>query len=194
MRSDPFTSTDERGLGLIEVMIALVLIMIAATGVGGLFAATINSTHAARNQTSTTTLAGQKMEQLRSLTWGFDSSGRSLPVSDTTTDLTVTPPTNAGTGLNPSPANSLDVNTPGFVDYLDVRGEWLGTGPTPTAGAKFIRRWSVQPLPTNPNNTLVLQVLVTTVQREAALDHRPSPRPRYGDDALIATVRTRKAN
>jgi type II secretory pathway pseudopilin PulG len=194
MSSDAFVSTDEQGFSFIEVMIALMLIMIVAMGVGGLFAATIKSTHSARNQTSTTTLAEQKMEQLRSLTWGFDSSGMNLPVSDTTTDLTVTPPTNGGTGLNPSPTSSLDENTPGFVDYLDGRGQWLGTGATPSAAAKFIRRWSIQPLPTNPNNTLVLQVLVTTVQREALLDNPPLPRRRYGDDALIATVKTRKAN
>ena len=194
MSSDAFASTDEQGFSFIEVMIALMLIMIVAMGVGGLFATTIKSTHSARNQTSTTTLAEQKMEQLRSLTWGFDSSGMNLPVSDTTTDLAMTPPTNTGTGLNPSPANSLDVNTAGFVDYIDGRGQWLGTGATPTAGAKFIRRWNIQPLPTNPNNTLVLQVLVTTVQREASLDNPPTPRRRYGDDALIATVKTRKAN
>lgn len=194
MSSDAFVSTDDHGFSFIEVMVALMLIMIVALGVAGLFAATIKSTHAARNQTSTTTLAEQKMEQLRSLTWGFDSSGQNLPVSDTTTDLTQTPPTNTGSGLNPSPATSLDANTPGYVDYLDIRGQWVGTGGAPPAGAKFIRRWSIQPLPTNPNNTLVLQVLVTTVQREASMPGVPAPRPRYGDDALIATVKTRKAN
>ena len=194
MNSDAFASTDEQGFSFIEVMVALLLIMIVALGVAGLFAATVKSTHSARNQTSTTTLAEQKMEQLRSLTWGFDASGMYLPVSDTTTDLTLTPPTNAGAGLNPSPVDSLDSNTPGYVDYLDVRGQWVGTGGAPPGAAKFIRRWNIQPLPTNPNNTLVLQVLVTTVQREASISGAPSPRPRYGDDALIATVKTRKAN
>jgi type II secretory pathway pseudopilin PulG len=194
MSSDAFASTDEQGFSFIEVMIALLLIMIVSLGVAGLFATTIRSTHTAKNQTSTTTLAEQKMEQLRGLTWGFDSSGMNLPVTDTTTDLAVTPPDGTGSGLNPSPDSSLDANTPGYVDYLDARGTWVGTGTTPPAGSVFIRRWSIQPLPTNPNNTLVFQVLVTTVKREAAMSNPPTPRPRYGDDALIATVKTRKAN
>ena len=47
-------------------------------------------------------------------------------------------------------------------------GAWVGTGATPPATAVYIRRWSIQPLPTNPNNTLVIQVLVTPVANEAA--------------------------
>ena len=195
MSSDAFASTNrDDGFSFIEVMVALLLIMVVSLGVAGLFATTIRSTHSARNQTSTTTLAEQKMEQLRSLTWGFDSSGLNLPVSDTTTDLTQTPPTSSGSGLNPSPATALDTNTTGYVDYLDARGQWIGSGATPPAGSVFIRRWSILPLPTNPNNTLVLQVLVTTVRREATITNVPSPRPRYPDDALIATVKTRKAS
>jgi hypothetical protein len=46
------------------------------------------------------------------------------------------------------------------VDYLDAYGAWVGTGSSPPAGALYVRRWSVEPLPTNPNNTLVFQVLV----------------------------------
>jgi Tfp pilus assembly protein PilW len=195
MHSDAFDSTDDGGFSFIEVMIAMMLIMIVAMGVAGLFGLAVTSTHAARNQTSTSTLAEQKMEQLRALTWGFDTEGQNLPVSDTTTDLSQSPPTNSGGGLNPSPAGTLDANTAGYVDYLDGRGAWVGTGTTPPAGAVFIRRWSIRPLPTNPNNTLVMQVLVTSVKREAQLDGgAPSPRPRYGDDALIATVKTRKAH
>ena len=120
------------------------------------------------------------MEQLRSLTWGFDAEGQGLPVSDTTTNLAVYPPTQTGTGLNPSPANSLDQNTAGFVDFLDANGTWVGTGTTPPAGAVYVRRWSIEPLPTNPNNTLVIQVLVTPVVNEAGAPttrRRPSACP-----------------
>ena len=58
-------------------------------------------------------MAEQKMEQIRSLTWGFDTAGQGLPVSDTTTNLAVYPFTSSGTGLNPSPANSLEENVTG---------------------------------------------------------------------------------
>ena len=195
MRWAAFDSTDrERGFTLIEVLVALVVLSIMALGVAALFGVAIRSVHAARNQTSTSALATEKMEQIRSLTWGFDRVETSLPVSDTTTDLSQTPPTDTGTGLNPSPADTLNANTPGFVDYLDGRGQWVGTGATPPANAIYIRRWSIEPLPTNPNNTLVLQVLVTTVMREKAViaAGAGSPRRRYADDALIATVKTRK--
>lgn len=193
MRSDVCISTNDRGFTIVEVLIAMLLIAIVSLGVAGLFGMTIRATHAARNQTSTTILASQKMEQLRALTWGFDNSGQYLPVSDTTTNLAVTPPTNSGEGLNPSPDTALDQNTDGYVDYMNSRGQWIGTGTTPPVEAVFIRRWRIQPLPTNPNNTLVIQVLVTTVKRERDLQSGTN-RKRYADDSLITTVKTRKAN
>lgn len=198
MRWDGFDSTDaqasaDRGFTIIEVLIAMLLIATMALGVAQLFGVAIQTTSGARHQTSTTILAAQKMEQLRGLTWGFDSAGTGLPVSDTTTDLTQDPPTTGGGGLNPSPTNSLNANTAGYVDFLDVRGQWVGTGATPPPNAMFIRRWNIQPLPTNPNNTLILQVLVTTVAREAKISPPLIPRRRLADDALIVTVKTRKA-
>jgi prepilin-type N-terminal cleavage/methylation domain-containing protein len=196
MRWGAFDSTDrERGFTLIEVLAALVVLSIMALGVAALFGVAIRAVHAARSQTSTAALATEKMEQIRSLTWGFDLVETSLPVSDTTTNLSQTPATNTGTGLNPSPAGTLNANTPGFVDYLDGRGQWVGTGAAPPPTAIYIRRWSIEPLPTNPNNTLVLQVLVTTVVRENAVNAAGAggqQRRRYPDDALIATVKTRK--
>ena len=185
------TSRRDAGFTLVEVMIAMVVLAILALGVAQLFGVAIQATSSARHQTSTTVLAAQKMEQLRGLTWGFDDAGTGLPVSDTSTDLTQEPPTDGGSGLNPSPPGSLNVNTPGFVDFLDARGQRVGTGAAPPPAAMFIRRWNIQPLPTNPNNTLILQVLVTTVKREAQVP--PGPRRRYADDAWIVTVKTRKA-
>ncbi|HSF99876.1 MAG TPA: hypothetical protein VLA20_02055, partial [Vicinamibacterales bacterium] len=151
------------------------------------------ATQAARNQTSTTVLASQKLEQLRSLTWGFDEAGTGLPVSDTTTNLGQDPPTGNGSGLNPSPPGTLNQNIAGYVDYLDARGRWVGTGAAPPATATYIRRWSIEPLPTNPNNTLILQVLVTTVKRQSEMAGVPGPRRRMADDALVVSVKTRKA-
>jgi len=172
----------------------MMVLTIICLGVVGAFGTAISATAAARNQTSTSTLAEQKLEQLRSLTWGFDTSGQNLPVSDTTTDLSQSPPTNTGHGLNPSPTGSLDVNTDEYVDFLDARGTWVGAGVTPPATAIYIRRWSIQPLPTNPNNTLILQVLVTPVAREAKLQGASGHRRRYPNDALIASVKTRKSS
>src|SRR5690349_7755046 len=134
MRSVEFASTDaatrrrDDGFTIVEVLIAMMVIATMALGVATLFGLAIKATHAARNQTSTATLAAQKMEQLRSLTWGFDDSGQNLPVSDTTTNLAKTPADGTGEGLNPSPEDTLEVNTPGYVDFLDKGGNWIGTG------------------------------------------------------------------
>ena len=73
----------------------------------------------------------------------------------------MTPPVPAGgVGLQASPDFSLFTSSTGYVDYLDAFGAWVGTGTTPPPNAIYVRRWSIDPLPTNPNNTLVFQVLV----------------------------------
>lgn len=176
-------------------MFAMAILMAVALGVAQLFATATKANLNAKGQTSTATLAVQKMEQLRGLTWGFDTSGLGLPLSDTTTDLSVDPPTNSGGGLNPSPGGTLQNNTPGYVDYLDQYGAWAGTGATPPPAAYYIRRWSIEPLPTNPNNTLVLQVLVTTVKTENTRQAGAGGgvRWRLNDDAWIVSARTRKS-
>jgi len=194
MRLAESASTSRQdGFTIVEVLVALLIITVMALGTAQLFAVSIRATQAARYQTSTTVLASQKLEQLRSLTWGFDEAGTGLPVSDTTTNLGQDPPTGNGSGLNPSPPGTLNQNIAGYVDYLDARGRWVGTGVTPPATATYIRRWSIEPLPTNPNNTLILQVLVTTVKRQSELAGTPGPRRRMADDALIVSVKTRKA-
>jgi prepilin-type N-terminal cleavage/methylation domain-containing protein len=187
-------NSSSRGFSLIEVVIAMGLLTAVSLGVAQLFALTTRANLIAKGQTSTTAMAEQKLEQLRGLTWGFDLEGQGLPLSDTTTNLAVYPPAHSGSGLNPSPSDSLEENTPGFVDFVDGSGTWVGTGTTPPASAVYIRRWSIQPLPTNPNNTLVIQVLVTPVASESARVESAFTRTRMVGDALLVTVRTRKAS
>jgi prepilin-type N-terminal cleavage/methylation domain-containing protein len=188
------SSSSSRGFSLIEVIISMALLTTVSLGVAQIFAMSTRNNFVARGQTSTTAMAEQKLEQLRGLTWGFDLQGQGLPLSDSTTNLAVSPPTATGGGLNPSPADSLERNTIGYVDYLDGNGTWVGTGATPTGTAMYIRRWSVQPLPTNPNNTLVLEVLVTPVAMEAVRVATVFTRTRMLSDALLITVKTRKAS
>lgn len=187
--------SSSRGFSLVEVMFSMAILMAIALGVVQLFATATKSNLNAKGQTSTVTLAVQKMEQLRGLTWGFDLTGLGLPLSDTTTNLAQDPPTNDGRGLNPSPAGTLDANTDGYVDYLDQFGAWVGTGAMPPATAYYIRRWSIEPLPTNPNNTLILQVMVTTVATEQARQAAggAGSRRRQIADARIVSVKTRKS-
>lgn len=179
------------GFSLAEVLVSMGLLTTVSLGVAQLFALSTHANYNARGQTSTTAMAEQKMEQLRALTWGFDVDGQGLPVTDTTTNLSVEPPTAAGSGLNPSPTSSLDENIAGYVDYLDGNGVYIGTGTVPPQGSVFIRRWSIQPLPTNPNNTIVLQVFVTSITNEGNRD--PGQRRRLPGDAILVSVKTRKA-
>jgi hypothetical protein len=131
---------------------------------------------------------------LRSLTWGFDADEQGLPVSDTTTNLSTEPPSSNGSGLNPSPSDSLTQNQTGFVDYLDENGQHVGTGTNIPGEAVYVRRWSIQPLPTNPNNTLILQVLVSPVLNERVREQNGGADfARLPGDALLVSVKTRKA-
>jgi prepilin-type N-terminal cleavage/methylation domain-containing protein len=187
-------NSSSRGFSLVEVLVSMGLLTVVSLGVAQLFGLATRANYTSKGQTTTTVLAEQKIEELRSLMWGFDLEGMGLPLSDTTTNLTVFPHTSTGTGLNPTPADSLEENTPGYVDYLDVHGAWAGNGANPPGNAVYIRRWSIQPLPTNPNNTLVLQGLVTTVSTEALRTRVAAGRTRQPGDSLIVTVKTRKAS
>lgn len=186
-------STDS-GSSLIEVSVAVFLLGVAAAGVAQLFALATYANLSATGQTSTTVLAIQKMEQLRGLAWGYlEGPGGTLgaAIADVTTNLSVDPPTSDGPGLGPSPAGTLDANTPGYVDYLDEAGAWVGTGAQPPLGSAYVRRWSVSPLPSNPSETLVFQVVVVPLRREARrVGQATGP---LADETRLVSVKTRKA-
>jgi prepilin-type N-terminal cleavage/methylation domain-containing protein len=184
------SASSAAGFSLVEVLIATVILAVALVSLAQLFALSTRSNMSARNTTYTAVLAQQKLEELRSLTWGFDTQG--LPISDTATNTAVSPETPAGgTGLSPSPAGTLGANTNGYVDFVDQFGNKLGGGGAPPAGTVFVRRWSVEPLPSNPNNTLVLQVLVfRNRDRGTADDGAGRVLP---EEARLVTVKTRKA-
>ena len=180
------------GFTLIEVVIALGLMVTVSIGVAHLFAMAVRSGAAAREQTASTILAAAKLEQLRSLTWSYDATSTTpVPRSDSTANLSLDIPDDSGTGLMPSPSDTLSTNTPPFVDYLDEQGRWVGNGSNPPREAMFVRRWAVQPLPESPARTLILSVRVTTLAAEARRGALPW-RGRTGQDTLLVGVKTRK--
>jgi hypothetical protein len=180
----------EGGFSLAEVMVATGLLAASLVTLAQLFGLATRSNIAARNTTYASVLAQQKVEELRALMWGFDTQG--LPISDTTTNTAANPEQpNGGTGLSPSPSSALRENTAGWVDYVDQFGNKIGGGATPPQDAVYTRRWSIEPLPTNPNNTLIIQVLVTRNRNRGAADEGAVAR--LPEEARLITVKTRKA-
>ena len=184
--------TSEAGFSLVETMVATTLLAGAVVVLGQMFALSMADNTSARTGTFVAVLAEQKMEQLRGLTWGFDIIG--LPLTDTSSNIAL--PIQSGTGgpgLSPSPSDSLRSNVAGYVDYVDQFGRIIGGGATVPATAVYIRRWSVEPLPTNPDNTVILQVLVTRSRNRGTADSDDGSTRRLRDEARLMTVKTRKS-
>jgi hypothetical protein len=179
----------ETGSTLIEVLVATMIMITGVITMAQLLVVSTVTNTSSRSDTFATVLAEQKLEQLRALAYGFDLAG--LPVSDVDTDTSVSPEAPGGTGLQPSPGTALQDNTPGFVDHVDGHGAIVGNGAQAPGNAVYTRRWSIEPLPTNPNNTLIIQVLVTPNRVRGAAD--AGNVNRLAGEARMMTVKTRKA-
>ena len=138
---------DERGLTLVETMIAAAILMIVVTSILSLFTLAVSTNQQQGNlATRTTEYAQDKMEQLVALNF-----------TDTTADTTVLPvcinphpPPCAGTGLGPAtltngtPVGSIPTvaAVAGYVDYLDDTGNLLPTSQGST-GSSYSRQWQI---------------------------------------------------
>jgi type II secretory pathway pseudopilin PulG len=160
----------DRGFTLLEVLVATTLLFVAVAALAGLSVMATQANAHAKTTTFTALLAARKIEELRALPWGYDALGN--PRSDA--------------GLAASPSDALDQNTSGYCDFLDAGGALLGGGTSPPIQTAFVRRWSIQPLPSNPANALVFQVVVRRLRSGA-----PGGTVVFADEAALATVRTR---
>ena len=105
------------GLGLVEVVIAVGLLVTLAAGVVHLFALSARSMVRARHRTSSLVLAVDKLEQLR-----------------------------AGVRIRTAVSRLLETEGE-RTEYLDAVGHPVGRGRTPPSGSMYVRVWSVSRLP-----------------------------------------------
>jgi len=184
-------SAGPRGFSLVEVLFALTITVAGVLSVAQLLTVATNANRVSRTSTMAAVLAARRLEQLRALTWGFDESGN--PWSDTVSDLTVEPPARTGgTGLSPSPDEALTRNVAGYFDWVDGSGQALGGSVAPPAGAMYMRRWAITRLPSGPDDTIVLQVLVTPWRARGAADRDPTAGSLPQETRLVS-AKTRKA-
>jgi prepilin-type N-terminal cleavage/methylation domain-containing protein len=179
----------QNGFTLIEVLFAISILVVGVAALARVSVVAAGVNRQARLGSSASALAARKMEQLNALAWGFDAFG--APLTDTSTDTTSTPERpNGGTGLASSPPDVLTRNVAGYCDFVDATGRLLGGGTAAPGGTAYIRRWSIQPLASNPAHTIVLQVVVLS----SATRSFDVATERSADEARVTTVRTRKAS
>ena len=164
MRS-PSAAHRVSGFALLEVVTASAIVATVAAGAAVVLEKAVRTTYRSRVRTMETIAAAEKMEQLRSLRWSHMVTGGpaiSMSDSDVTTNISNDPATDDGSGLLASPSSTLTTNVIGYVDYLDGDGRRIGTGTSPPLPAVYVRRWAIRPLLSDPDNMLVLEVIVGT--------------------------------
>jgi type II secretory pathway pseudopilin PulG len=182
----------ERGFSMLETLAATTILTVTLTGLAQLLVVSMRANASARTTTYAALLAQQKMEQLRGLTWGVGLDGSAI--TDTSTNVAVaSAAVPGGSGLTPSPANSLRSSTDGYCDFVDRFGRVIGGGTIPPSGTAYIRRWSIEPLPTSPYNTLVLQVLVSPATGRRSVDTAATGERGPGE-ARMVSIKTRKVS
>jgi hypothetical protein len=156
----------ERGVTMIETMIAVAMLLVVVVGVLPIFTVGFQVTEQ-QGDTSTRTseYAQDKMESLIKLDF-----------NDGATDTTVFPPNaTGGSGLGGTmAANATAGAVPPtaavakYVDYLDPNGNLLAT----STGAYYTRQWNIK---TDSTATLkTITVAVTSLQKGGVLGLAPS--------------------
>ena len=179
------------GFTLIETLVAVALLAGLAAGLAHVVVVARQAIALGGADGVATRAATQKLEELRSLDWTFDPR-TGQRVTDATTDLAQPAPRATGTGLRDSPvgATTMEASLPGFADYLDASGAWVGTGPEPAPGAAYVRRWAVG---THASNEDVLVLQVAVIDRRVGLaGSLRAVRPHDPGVTWIATLRARR--
>ena len=140
----------QAGVGLIETLIALCLLMIAAAGIMTMATVAMSTSETQGHLAARTAeYAQDKMEQLLALQY-----------IDTNTDTTVFPSaiTGAGTGLQVGGGLNPTAPVAGYSDYVDATGSPVPAG----ANWLYVRVWQI----TQAAPNLIQISVLTQVRRE----------------------------
>lgn len=162
----PISESTHDGFTLLETVVATGILVTAIAGIAHLLALSVRSTDAAGTEAAALTAARDKIENLRSLAFGYGPLGE--PLTDP--------------GLASSAGDTLAEDTPGYVDYVNAAGKVVDVG-ADEHGAAFTRRWRVTTIDYFVPEALAIE---TCVFRWPA---RGGPR---AADACVATVRARQ--
>ena len=135
---------NERGVTLVETMMAILVAFIAMGSVGVVvFSAMVANKNQGTEITRMTSMGQEKIEELNRLTY-TDSTTNTTLISDTNWNVGLTP--NSSTDLNyisGCPSATADI---GYVDYLDANGLALSGATCAAAiagGYSYERRWQM---------------------------------------------------
>jgi prepilin-type N-terminal cleavage/methylation domain-containing protein len=145
---------NQRGLSLLETMIAVSILLVAMAAIMSLFTVAVSqNTNQGEFGTRATEYCQDKMEQLLALSYG-----------DSTTNTAVYPPAPTGGrglgGLLIPVGNfrgGIDPNAPVtfYVDYLDANGNLL----TSSTGWFYKRQWRIDQIATDMKRISVLTIV-----------------------------------
>jgi len=144
MRDDSRRKNLQAGISLIETMIALALLLIAAAGIMTMATVAMTTTETQGHLAARTAeYAQDKMEQLLALQY-----------LDTQNDTTVFPSTITGAGTGLSVGGGLNPNAPvaGYSDYVDRNGNPVGAG----GNWQYIRVWQITQVGANMKQISIL--------------------------------------
>ena len=154
-------SARDDGFSLLEALVATSIMTVGVAALAQLAGWSLFANVQARRTSTAPVLAQQKVEEL---------------VAEA-----------AVGGLAPSPAGTLARDVAGYCDFVDRSGRLLGAGTAPPDSA-YARRWSIEPLPTSPAHTSIVQVLVIDLRHHAAGNAVPANVRLPGDARVVAAV------
>lgn len=183
--------TNRHGFGVIDTLVAVSLSSLVLSSLVPLLLTARDRQLDAARESAGVALAASKLDLLASLAWEASvlPTGVLAPRTDVATTAAPEAPAAGGQGLAPSPPGTLTANVPGYVDYIDIEGRWVGEGAAMPAHAAFVRRWAVVAEPGHPD-VRFLQVLVARADLERGAPPRADLRPRAGD-VWMSTARFR---